>query len=555
MHIRSIEWRNLFSYGNEIQKLELGDEGKLWQLSGRSGAGKSSIMCLPKLLFYGKIDGVKTNDIANRINKNGWLKGTIVKGKDVYIIERTFMPTSLSVFKNGVELDKAGKKNVEDIINQEILEGLPYHIFSNVINLSLKNFKSFISMTPNDKRQIVDKIFSLEIVNVIHEMINKDMRDVGNMINTNRSQIFTIEQSIKHSEEELQKLSEKKSEDNKSKIEELNSKLIEITNQLETNNTNYNLYYKTYNETNQKKDTIVQLKLRADNDLSNVQRMISLYQSDKCPTCGTSFEGEAFDNLRTQLENKQAEILGLIANYNTNINSYVDLLNKINKGIQSINNNIIALNKLKTAALTQLNNINNEVNSTDEHEAIQRIIENSKKQKTDMLQIVSDNTENLDYLTILEQLYGSDGIKRDMMRNYLPTLNEEIKNALIGLSFPYSLEFDDNFDPHLEHLGQEISVDTLSEGEKGRVNITVICALIRMIKRKYPQINMISLDETLSSLDIETSADVVKYLGEIAEELNINVFIVSHAALDESLFDKRIQISKNSGFSNLEYLN
>ena len=51
-----------------------------------------------------------------------------------------------------------------------------------------------------------------------------------------------------------------------------------------------------------------------------------------------------------------------------------------------------------------------------------------------------------EYLNILEDLYGSDGIKRDMMQNYLPTLNEEIQDALSSLSFPYSLEFDNNFD-------------------------------------------------------------------------------------------------------------
>ena len=36
MKIVKIEWRNIFSYGNKIETLEFGNEGKLWQLSGRS---------------------------------------------------------------------------------------------------------------------------------------------------------------------------------------------------------------------------------------------------------------------------------------------------------------------------------------------------------------------------------------------------------------------------------------------------------------------------------------------------------------------------------------
>ena len=86
MKIVKIEWRNIFSYGNKIETLEFGNEGKLWQLSGRSGSGKSSLLTIPKLLLYGKTEGsdgkpVKLGNIANRINKNGWIRGTIKKGK------------------------------------------------------------------------------------------------------------------------------------------------------------------------------------------------------------------------------------------------------------------------------------------------------------------------------------------------------------------------------------------------------------------------------------------------------------------------------------------
>lgn len=554
MFITELEWRNLFSYGNDMQKLDLGDSGKLWQISGRSGAGKSAIMCLPKLLFFGRVEGVNNTDIANRINKNGYLKGTIVKGKDIYVIERTFSPNSLTLYKNGNEIDKAGKKNMEEIINQEIMDGLPYHIFSNVINLSLKKFKSFISMTPNDKRLIIDKIFSLEIVNIIHEMINKDLREVGNMININKSQIYTIEQSIKHSEEELQRLNEKKEENDKLKVAELNENIRQVTESLQENNNNYAIYLQKQKETIAARDVLTKMIMSTNNDLTNVKRMIALYKAEKCPTCGTPFIGDTFDNLRVELDNREKELLGTIGTYQTQLQGVETFMGQVNTGIQTLTTNISDLTRLRNTYIAQLTAIADQNKSSDEYNAIMNIITTAKENKSEMLKIVTDNNETMDYLNILEDLYGNDGIKRDMMQNYLPTLNEEIQNALISLSFPYSLEFDNNFDPHLEHLGQEISPDTLSEGERKRVDVTVICALIKMLKRKYPQINMMALDETLGSLDVETSCDLLKYLGEIAEELNVNVFIVSHATLDESLFEKRIQITKNSGFSSIEYL-
>ena len=75
-----------------------------------------------------------------------------------------------------------------------------------------------------------------------------------------------------------------------------------------------------------------------------------------------------------------------------------------------------------------------------------------------------------------------------------------------------------------------------------------------MLKRKYPQINLVCLDETLSSLDYESSTDVILHLQEIAQNMNLNIFIVSHTTLDENLFDYKIFIDKNSGFSDLSYL-
>lgn len=44
MHIKSIKWRNIKSFGNKLQEIEFPDEGGLHLISGRNGNGK----CLSK---------------------------------------------------------------------------------------------------------------------------------------------------------------------------------------------------------------------------------------------------------------------------------------------------------------------------------------------------------------------------------------------------------------------------------------------------------------------------------------------------------------------------
>lgn len=559
MKIVKIEWRNIFSYGNKIETLEFGNEGKLWQLSGRSGSGKSSLLTIPKLLLYGKTEGsdgkpVKTGNIANRINKNGWIRGTIKKGNNEFIIERTFSPQSLTVYKNGENLDKAGLRDMQGIIDNEIMDNMPYHIFANVMTLSLNNFKSFISMSPNDKRLIIDKIFSLEILNKVYELVKKDMRELGNVINTSNSQVFSLEQTIKTSNAELENLTNKNEDDNKDVLKSLREKIEKIGVLYKTQSDSYSQYYQKYTELCNSENQCLQLYNAQLRECKDTENKIKLFNEDKCPTCGTPFRGQEFDELRGQLTAKYEQQQQQLNVYLENYQTFSKAKNEYITSLNTLKTNIDKLLAKQNEFLIEVKSIENAASKSSEYASIQNIINETIAVKTNLEKSIDESNNKMGLLNIMESMYSNDGIKQQMMENYLPTLNEEIKNTLIALSFPYTLEFDNNFDPHLECLGEPIEVQSLSTGEHKKVDLTVLCAILRMLKRKYPQINLVCLDETLSSLDYESSTDIITYLQDIASSMSLNIFIVSHTQLDENLFDVRIHIDKNSGFSSLTYL-
>jgi len=559
MKIVKIEWRNIFSYGNKIETLDFGNEGKLWQLSGRSGSGKSSLLTIPKLLLYGKTEGsdgrpVKIGNIANRINKNGWIRGVIKKGNNEFVIERTFSPQSLTVYKNGENLDKAGLKDMQGIIDNEIMDNLPYHIFANVMTLSLNNFKSFISMSPNDKRLIIDKIFSLEILNKVHELVKNDMRELGNVINISNSQIYSLEQTIKTSNAELENLNNRNQDDNKDTLESLRQRLEKIASIYKEQSDSYTKYYQKYTEVCTAEAQQIQLYNSALTERNNTEKKIKLFNEDKCPTCGTPFNGAEFDELRQQLQDKFNQQTIEINQYYDNYTSLSAAKQQYITGLNTLKQNIDKLVAKQNELIIESKSIENAALKSKEYSSIQNIINETVIAKTNLEKSIASSNEKMNLLSVMETMYSNDGIKQQMMENYLPTLNEEIKNTLIALSFPYTLEFDNNFDPHLESLGEPIEVQSLSTGEHKKVDLTVLCAILRMLKRKYPQINLVCLDETLSSLDYESSTDIITYLQDIASSMSLNIFIVSHTQLDENLFDVRIHIDKNSGFSSLTYL-
>lgn len=559
MRIEKIEWRNIFSYGNKIETLDLGSEGKLWQLSGVSGSGKSSLLTIPKLLLYGKTEGsggktMKLSAIANRVNKNGWIRGTIKHNQDTYVIERTFSPQSLTVYKNGQDLDKAGLKDMQGIIDNEILDNMPYHIFANVMTLSLNNFKSFVSMTPADKRQIIDKIFSLEIINKVHELIKRDMRDLGNAINISNSQIFSLEQTIKTSTDELNSLSNKHAEENKNTLEDLKARAEKAAELYAAQQEIYNQQYNKYNEILSTETALKQTLAGQIKDCNITQQKINLFNQDKCPTCGTAFSSDEFVELKEKLQQTYAEQYSMYDATNKQLQALLQAKNEIWSVMQSLQENLNKIRTKQNEILSEARGIELSAQKTGEFQSIQKIISDTQQTKKTIEKEITSSNKKMGLLTILEEQYSADGIKRQMMQSFIPTLNEEIATALSRLGFPYTLEFDDNFDPHLESLGESIETETLSVGEHKKVDLIVLCAILKMLKRKYPQINLICLDETVSSLDYESSTDIISYLKEISSTMGLNVFIVSHTQLEESLFDVRILVTKNAGFSELTYL-
>lgn len=555
MKIVKLQWRNIFSYGDNVTEIEFSDEGKLWQLSGKSGSGKSSLLSIPKLLLFGKTEGgdgkpVDMADVSNWLNKKGWICGTIVKNNDTYVIERTFSPSALTITKNGAPLDKAGVKNMQGIIDTEILDNMPYNIFANVMSLSLNNFKSFISMSPADKRLIIDKIFSLEIINKVYELVRKDMKDLGNSINISNSQIYSLDQTIKTSQAELDNLNNSESTDNiKDKLDEIQQKLVKVDALYQQQNTLYTQLYNTYNDT-YKIDQQIAIAINSENfEIGNINKKINLFNQDKCPTCGTSFASDEFKNIKEDLLKQLNERQDTLASYTQKHNELIEQFNTINSQMQEVQVNIQKINDKKNELTKEYTRIEASSSISQESVAIQNIINQTNKTKSDLEKSIVEANEKMKMLEIIETMYSADGIKQTMMNNYIPTLNEEISETLNFLGFPYSLEFDNNFDPHMQYLGRSIKPKSLSIGEHKKVDLTVLCSLLKMIKRKYPQINLVCLDETVSSLDYESSTEIIKYLKEISKEMNLNIFIVSHTMLDENLFDEHILVEKNAEYS------
>lgn len=551
MKFESIEFKNVFAYGEEVQRIDYSSDGKLILLKGQSGAGKSAILSLPILVLYGKLTKVTKSAIANRVNKHGWVRGTIIKGQHKYVIEREFSPNSLKIWKDDEEVDLFGTSAGEDYIEKEIIE-IPITTFTNMITISMKKFKSFLSLSPTERKGVVDEIFDVRIINMVFDQLKKDAKEIGASINGDNSTLFSLTSTLNNANNELLKIQQNNAtpeaqaqiEENKKKIEELNQQLLQ-----------YNDAAQKVSQKQQENNTEITNKSRevTENDMHirTIREKINLYNQSKCPTCSSVFSGPEFDNLKKQLNDVYEQKVEKKKVLESELNELREKSQKIVEAGQKVQNGMYQIRLNINSLLNDNNLIEQKVKMSAEYQAVQNIIDQTNEQMDGVKKSIEEKTSKLLYLQKLQAVYSIDGVTKMIINNYLPLLNDEIAENLLLLGFPYTLKFDNSFRPVLKDVNFEISVETLSDGEQTRIDLVVLLSLYKLLKRKYSSINLLTIDEVVSSLDVENSAKVMQFLKVFAEENNINVFIVSHTNLDLDEFDEVIEVEKTNGFSRI----
>lgn len=549
MRIVKVEWRNFTSYGNRNQVLDLSGDTYLYQIVGENGAGKTSISQVITFALYGKVEGKKLKDIPNRINGNAWTKVTLDNYGTEVIVERGLEPNLFKLTVNGTEYDKAGSRSVQEYLEEDIL-GIPYYVFNNTLLLSINDFKSFVKMTPSDKRAIVDKIFGFHILNQMRDLLKNETKKVKQLLENSIGRISSLETSIQASQDEMNALSDEIIQESKDKVELLQQSLIKFESLREHHNqqiVKFKEEEETFRKTLQENSTLsASCKLQ----IRDLEKKLNLYQHDKCPTCESDLNSKFHEDMKksmtaekesaeSQLEIFEKKISDLTQDESSINDKKSDLIekgSKIKSKIETIQEQIKELNKnsedKQTAALQRL--VENLQNDLD--------LLNSEKFKTE---------EKITWLKTIDDVLGEKGVKQMAIKTILPSLNSEILELLHQMNLNYRVIFDEEFNASIYHMGIEISSQTLSTGEMKKVDFVVLIAIMKLMKMKFSNINLLFLDELFSSVDPDGVYSIVKILKQASKDLGLNIFVINHAPMPHEIFDWKIDITKTNNFSSL----
>ena len=549
MRLTKIEWRNFASYGNKIQALTFDENTGLYLVVGENGAGKSTISDVITYGLYGKLDGKKLKDIPNRINGNAWVKITFISNGEEYSVERGIDPSLFNLYVGGTLYDKAGSRSVQDYLTDDIIQ-IPNYVFNNTISLSINDFKSFLKMSPADKKSIIDKIFGFYVINEMRDLLKEESKSIKENMSRLNGEIDGLTRTLSRTQEELQSLSEKIKEDSKDKIEDLEDKITKFSSLLEIHKQKVNKFNELESEISNQVKSAYRALTTAKESKRTVEQKIRLYENDKCPTCTTDLSG-AFhqslkDDLNKQLKDFDDSIKSCQENYEeaseketSTKREKSSITEKGNKITVNINSTKEELKKLKSASAVQ------------GLDSLKRISEDTRENIQEFSQERSKEEKKSEWIKKIEDILGEKGVKQLALRTILPSLNGNIAELMGSLHLPYTVTFDEDFNASVVHMGEEISTSTLSTGEMKKVDFAVLLSVIKLMKIRFSSINLLFLDEIFSSVDPDGVYTILNTLRKICDDLGLNVFVINHAPMPTEIFDYKMEIQKRNNFSDL----
>ena len=556
MKITQFSFKNICSYGNKLQTFKFSEDPQLVLVQGKNGSGKSSISDALTVALYGKSSIRKTKEIPNRINKNAYTHVEFLTGSgDTIEIERGLEPNFSKLLINGTEHNLPDKRRVDDFIEEELTK-IPFNVFSNTISLSVNDFKSFVKLSPHDKRQIIDKIFGLDIVNDMSRISKEEVRELKTQIQALDSTIINNEALLENSKDQLTNLKQDLSSAKETRIAELTVEISELTSVKDAHKLEYTGFAsqiqsleKAVSEARDQKSTI-------QFNIAEIQKKLDLYSKNKCPHCLSDLTDAAHLSIKDKLSNKKDEQSDLLPAAGLKIQEAMQILEEAKAAQSSARDRYYQIDGLLAPLKRELSELSTTDVTTQESgtEYINGVIQTIQNELTELTSKRAGLQNQLSISQEMEDILSDNGMKRLLMSQIIPMLNKKILKTSKLLEFKFAFEFDLEFNPIITHLGMQISPDSLSAGEQKKMNLIVLLCILELLKLKHHKVNLLFLDEVFSSLDVESIYRVVDLLKTFAKKYNMTVFVISHDPLPEEFFDTKLMVENTDHFSDIKTL-
>ena len=569
IRFKEIRYKNFLSSGNQFTSIKL-DEHRDTLIVGANGSGKSTVLDALTFSLFGKpFRKVTKSQLLNSTNeRDAKVEIEFDIGDVPYKVVRGIKPNIFEIYRHGRKTNEDCSANEQQKTLENQILKLNYKSFTQIVILGSASFIPFMQLSAPHRREVIEDLLDIKVFTMMSDILKiqiKESRDALRVLELKKESIAdkivmqkrfikSIEDSgndsIATKREEIQNCDQETVEYQRS-VEELISKVNEKQKEVEE--------YITATDT-LKKLSKFKVKLQTKKQNSN-QELDFFTQNTVCPTCTQDIEDKfrvnRIDQLRQVLVKHQAsidEITSAIEAEEEREKNLVKLQREtttLSNEISQFNIRIANNNKRRGTLETEIQNITDKIENRDTED---EKLTDYKNQLKDILLRLEETQDDFDYLSEGNQLLKDDGVKKRIIRKYLPLINKQVNDYLQRMDFYVNFMLDEDFNETVQTpVHEKFSYASFSEGEKMRIDLALLFTWREIARMKNSVVtNLLIMDEVFdSSLDefgTEYFLKIVRYIITDA-----NVFIISHKQDLYDKFNHCLEFTKEKGFSKLKY--
>ena len=566
---KTLSFKNFLSVGNQPVTLNL-NETRTTLVHGTNGSGKSTILdALTYSLFGKSFRRVNLPQLLNTQNKKGLLTEIeFTIGNNDYKVVRGMKPKVFEVWKNGEQLDNsAADKDTQLSLEQNILK-LTYRSFTQIVILGSSNFVPFMQLPSVGRRECVEDFLDIKVFSTMSVIAKERLKGLRDRLRESDGDIGNLEYKIDLQEQRVKELENQSNEN----IKELETKIEELIQLSEKqakdvsglSETETSLLGRAKELLKGGPDRKVQefnkVIIKLGNKIERLDKNISFYRdNDVCHTCNQDLQPETKQKYISESETQVEEFEKATKdarNLMTDNQNILDQAREIQVEIQGIQNDVFKKQTLIDSHQRSIKESENKITeiqmnsgSIDKEigklEILRDDLTSLKGKKVELLQTCQEHE-------VVVDLLKDSGIKTQIVKKYLPVMNQYIRKYLSDLDLPLHFTLDGEFNESVSSpLHQDFSYGSFSEGQKGRIDLSLLFTWRELCRLKNSvSTNILFLDEVFSSSLDDVGKELLFTILRYKLE-DTNVIVVDHTLSGSFIdkFDRSIEVTRTNGFS------
>jgi DNA repair exonuclease SbcCD ATPase subunit len=573
MKLKEVRFKNFGNFGNFMASVNF-LRVPLTLVLGSNGAGKSfALLDAVHYALYGKPHrNIALGGLVNNINKKDCLVELDfeINGSE-YTVRRGQAPNIFEILRDGILIPQNDTtKKYQNYLVEEILK-IDSQSFKQIVVLGSANHVPFMQLSTAERRKIVENLLDLGVFTEMNKVLDSKVAENKRSSEQINHQILVLNEKLEIHQRHLLD----KSNGKELRLKEYTDTITRSSLKVETSTKNLNKIkkqlekvkaeYEALGETSDKLiQDLIRYETEANLNTKSANADIDFYSNNaSCPKCRqvipASLKNTQIHECKstiTDMKTALVEIKKDLKAENAKIQAKRDLRDQIRSLETDINREQLNIDVEQryiaqaTAGITKLDNTPEE--SLD---GIRKEIADLQADKVKFDQEKEEILVDQYCMDQMSSLLKDSGIKAKIIKVFIPIINHFINKYLEDMELFAKVTLNEHFmETILARHTEDFSYNSMSEGEKLRVDIAILLTWREIAKRKSAlSTNLLILDETFDrAIDEQGLDNAIKLLKKLGETHNI--FIISHRASIRNRFDEVMSIRKTGGYSRIEYI-